>query len=101
MSKVKIIGHRGAANHTENTIPSFESAIEQKVDGIELDVRAVARSSVTAASAIAAGTTITREMLTIKRPGGGIAPGEIDSVVGRVAAADIAADTTITSDMIG
>jgi glycerophosphoryl diester phosphodiesterase len=40
MSKVKIIGHRGAANHTENTIPSFESAIEQKVDGIELDVRA-------------------------------------------------------------
>lgn len=40
MSKVKIIGHRGAANHTENTIPAFESAIEQKVDGIELDVRA-------------------------------------------------------------
>ena len=40
MSKVKIIGHRGAANHTENTIPSFESALEQKVDGIELDVRA-------------------------------------------------------------
>ena len=40
MSKVKIIGHRGAANHTENTIPSFASALEQKVDGIELDVRA-------------------------------------------------------------
>ena len=40
MSKVKIIGHRGAANHTENTIPSFESAIAQGVDGIELDVRA-------------------------------------------------------------
>ena len=38
MSKVKIIGHRGAANHTENTIPSFASALEQKVDGIELDV---------------------------------------------------------------
>jgi glycerophosphoryl diester phosphodiesterase len=40
MSKVKIIGHRGAANHTENTIPAFESALAQKVDGIELDVRA-------------------------------------------------------------
>jgi glycerophosphoryl diester phosphodiesterase len=39
MSKVKIIGHRGAANHTENTIPAFESAIAQGVDGIELDVR--------------------------------------------------------------
>ena len=40
MSKVKIIGHRGAADHPENTIPSFESAIAQGVDGIELDVRA-------------------------------------------------------------
>ena len=40
MSKVKIIGHRGAADHTENTVPSFESAIAQGVHGIELDVRA-------------------------------------------------------------
>ncbi len=40
MSKVKIIGHRGAADHTENTVPSFESAIAQGVNGIELDVRA-------------------------------------------------------------
>lgn len=40
MSKVKIIGHRGAADHPENTIASFESALAQGVDGIELDVRA-------------------------------------------------------------
>ena len=39
MSKVKIIGHRGAADHVENTVPSFESAIAQGVNGIELDVR--------------------------------------------------------------
>lgn len=39
MSKVKIIGHRGASNHPENTVPSFESAIAQGVDGIELDIR--------------------------------------------------------------
>lgn len=39
MSKVKIIGHRGAADHAENTVPSFESAIAQGVHGIELDVR--------------------------------------------------------------
>lgn len=72
----------------------------KRTHDIELDVRAVARSSVTAAVTIAAGTTITREMLTIKRPGGGIAPGDIDSVVGAVAAADITADTTITADML-
>ncbi len=39
MSKVKIIGHRGAADHPENTIPSFESALAQGADAIELDVR--------------------------------------------------------------
>jgi len=72
----------------------------KRLRDIELDVRAVARSSVTTAAAIAAGTTITREMLTVKRPGGGIPPGEIDSVVGRVAATDIEADTTLTPDML-
>ncbi|NLF31192.1 MAG: N-acetylneuraminate synthase [Planctomycetes bacterium] len=72
----------------------------KRVYAIEQDVRAVARSSVTAAVAIAAGTKITRAMLTIKRPGGGIAPGEIDAVVGRVAAVDISRDTTLTPDML-
>ncbi len=36
---VTIIGHRGAKGHPENTIPSFEGALEQGADGIELDVR--------------------------------------------------------------
>ncbi len=39
MSKVLIIGHRGAAGHTENTIPAFESALEQGAKAIEMDVR--------------------------------------------------------------
>ena len=35
-----IFGHRGSPTHiTENTIASFEKAIEQGVDGLELDVR--------------------------------------------------------------
>jgi glycerophosphoryl diester phosphodiesterase len=37
------IGHRGAAGHSpENTIPSFEKALELGADGIELDVRLTA-----------------------------------------------------------
>jgi sialic acid synthase SpsE len=92
-------GQLDEASLDEHERQALGNGVKQARD-IELDVRAVARSSVTAASAIAAGTTITREMLTIKRPAGGIAPGEIDSVVGRVAAAGIDADTTITSDML-
>jgi len=39
-SKVLIFGHRGAAEYEdENTLASFEKAIELKADGVELDVR--------------------------------------------------------------
>ncbi|NQU76052.1 MAG: N-acetylneuraminate synthase family protein [Planctomycetes bacterium] len=67
---------------------------------IEQDVRQVARSSVTAAEDISAGATIRRAMLTVKRPAGGIAPGEIDAIVGRIAAVDIPSDTTIRKEML-
>jgi glycerophosphoryl diester phosphodiesterase len=39
MSQAWIIGHRGVAGLPENTIASFERAIEMGVDAIELDVR--------------------------------------------------------------
>lgn len=39
MYKAAIIGHRGAHGHRENTIPSFERALELGADGVELDVR--------------------------------------------------------------
>ena len=39
MSKPWIIGHRGAAELPENTIPSFQAALDQGVDALELDVR--------------------------------------------------------------
>jgi glycerophosphoryl diester phosphodiesterase len=42
VKKILSLGHRGAAELTENTIPSFEKAIEQGADGIELDVRRTA-----------------------------------------------------------
>ena len=38
--KILIFGHRGAPAYAqENSIDSFEKALEQKVDGIELDVQ--------------------------------------------------------------
>lgn len=39
-SLLQIIAHRGASHYApENTIAAFEKAIQQKADGIELDVR--------------------------------------------------------------
>jgi sialic acid synthase SpsE len=59
-----------------------------------------ARRSVVAARAIPAGTRITRDMLTIKRPGHGIAPKLIDALVGRTAAVDIDDDDVVTWEML-
>lgn len=59
------------------------------------------RRSVTARSDIPRGTKITSEMLAIKRPGTGIAPSEMTLVVGRRAARNIDADSTITWKDLG
>lgn len=61
----------------------------------EVAARRNARRSIVAQGDIAAGTTITRGMLTFKRPGTGIAPSRIDEVIGKVAAVDIADDTIL------
>jgi N,N'-diacetyllegionaminate synthase len=58
------------------------------------------RRSVVATSDIPAGTTITREMLTTKRPGYGIKPKDIDRLVGRPARVDIEFDDVITWNMV-
>lgn len=67
---------------------------------VEADVRAVARKSVVAAKRIAAGAALTSEMLTVKRPAGGIAPDQLEALLGRRAAADIAPDTMLTWDLL-
>jgi glycerophosphoryl diester phosphodiesterase len=41
-NNVLILGHRGAAELPENTIPSFEKALENGAHGFELDVRQTA-----------------------------------------------------------
>ncbi|MDD4889596.1 MAG: N-acetylneuraminate synthase family protein [Phycisphaerae bacterium] len=66
----------------------------------EQEVRRVARSSVVSAQRIAAGTKIERSMLTIKRPAGGIEPARLDELIGKTAAADIPADTTVRWEMV-
>ena len=64
------------------------------------EMYSLARRSIVAAGDIPAGTEITREMLTTKRPGYGIAPKHLDVVVGRPARVDIEADDVLTWEMV-
>ena len=65
-----------------------------------VEMYAKARRSVVAAQCIPSGTTITRDMLTVKRPGHGIKPRYIDALVGRVARTDIEYDDILTWDLL-
>ena len=67
---------------------------------LEADVRAAARKSVVAAAAMRAGAVLTEDLLTVKRPGGGIEPDQLDELVGRRLLVDVADETPLTWDMI-
>ena len=56
----------------------------------------IARKSVVTVRAVSAGAIITREDLAIKRPGNGIAPADLEKIVGRRAMRDLSADEVIT-----
>jgi len=71
---------------------------EKRVLDCETDVRTVSRQSVVATADIPKGTRITREMLTFKRPGIGIAPFRVGEVLDRTAARAIAGDTLISPE---
>ena len=73
---------------------------QKGLEPLERDAFQYARRSVTSAVAIPKGTTITRAMLTYKRPGTGINAKYMDLVVGRTARTDIPEDTTLLWDMV-
>jgi N-acetylneuraminate synthase/N,N'-diacetyllegionaminate synthase len=60
----------------------------------------IARKSLVAARSIAKGTVISRADIIIKRPGNGIAPGDLEKIVGLRAAADLQPDEVITWDAL-
>lgn len=75
-----------------------EILIEKRVLECEQDVRAVSRQSVVSVGSIAAGKVITREHLTIKRPGTGVLAYRLDDVIGKTAARDVEGDVPIVGD---
>jgi len=71
------------------------------VTASQRDVRALSRGSVVAVRDIRTGESLSRSMLTIKRPGSGIPGIEIDALVGRSVQVDIPANEQVTWDAIG
>ena len=69
-------------------------------DPTEQEMYDLARRSIVAACSIPAGTVITADMLAVKRPGTGIAPKFLDTVIGRTARTDIPEDEIITWEMV-
>lgn len=73
---------------------------ERRVFPSESETRKYDKRSLVSKRFIAAGTEITEDMLTYKRPGTGIPPKFKDIVVGRIARRDIREDCVITWRMI-
>ena len=96
---------RGMNNHiitgVERNIHEVESALGdgfKRRSEAEKDMYKKARRSVIAQSKIPKGTSVTKDMLTVKRPGFGIKPKYIDHIVGRKAKVDIEEDEILTWD---
>ena len=72
--------------------------LDKRVLPIEADVRATSRQSLTTTRPLEAGETLRREDLTVKRPGTGIEPWQLDRAIGRTIARHVDADTPLRWD---
>jgi len=66
----------------------------------EASTAAVARKSLVAARPLAAGTVLTEASIAIKRPGTGLAPAMLGTLIGRTLRQDVAADAVLTFEML-
>jgi sialic acid synthase SpsE len=82
------------------TVSAALGSAEKTVMASEWSNRAKHHRSVVAAVDIPAGARIGRAMLTSKAPGTGIPPGRLPEIVGRTARVAIAADTTLTDELL-
>ena len=60
----------------------------------------MARKSLVAARPLAAGTVLTEALIAIKRPGTGLTPAMLGTLVGRTLRQDVAADAVLTFEML-
>lgn len=80
--------------------PVFVGAVKEVLP-CERDVRTVSRQSLIATRDLPTGHALMERDITIKRPGTGIPPFELDLAIGRTLARPVEADTVITWDALG
>jgi N,N'-diacetyllegionaminate synthase len=85
----------GAIRNIEQTLGSSE----KKPSASETPNITVARKSIVAARKIAKGEVLSKENLTVKRPGGGINPMQWDEILGKVATKEYDVDAMIEEDI--
>lgn len=83
-----------------NLIQTIRGIDEKTVLPCEIIPRREARRSIVLTRDLKAGTTLSMEHLTFKRPGTGIAPKYLDIVIGKQVKKDLLEDTVLTWDMI-
>lgn len=84
---------RSYAAAARRAVPELTSAATAKhILDCEVDVRIVSRQSIVTRHPLPPGHVMTTDDLTFKRPGTGILPFELDSVVGKKVVREIAAD---------
>ena len=66
----------------------------------EIDIANVARKSLVASCDIKAGSVLSEDLITIKRPGTGLLPKEKVNIIGRKVKNDIKKDSIITLEML-
>ena len=71
---------------------------QKDVLAVERDVHQVSRQSLTSVRRLSAGTTLKRADLTIKRPGSGISPAQLNQVIGRKLSRAVDADMPIVEE---
>lgn len=84
-------------------IRNIEKALGEKTKvctEIEAANKLVARKSIVSGQFIPRGTIISEEMITVKRPGTGIEPGDFERVIGKKAKVDVTIDRPLTWDML-
>jgi sialic acid synthase SpsE len=95
-TEADLAGFVGAAEKISAPGTTFERA--KRVLPIEEDVRRVSRQSLTTVQKLEAGHRITREDLTVKRPGTGVAPFRMAEVVGRCLKRAVEADSPLRDE---
>jgi N,N'-diacetyllegionaminate synthase len=82
-------------------VESMLGSPDKRPSASELPIRDVARRSVAAARSLCSGQQLTGDDLICLRPGNGIPPGELQSLIGRTILRDVGGGTLLSWEWIG